>query len=338
MFNVAVIGLGMGQAHLQAYRDIPDVRILGIADMDEKRLGDCARKYAIENTFTDYHALLAQPDLHLVSVCLPNFLHAPVSIDALKAGKHVLVEKPMARTVAEAKSMIAAAGKQKKTLAVSMNYRWGFHPDSFYLKQLIRQGRLGDIYYVRTVSLRRRSFSRDTKTWFIDKARSGGGGLVDMGPHMLDLAMWFAGDYAPLHISGVTRNALMPYSDVDDFSTGLIRMKGGATIQLESTWATHTKPAMHITIFGTEGGAVLDPGKPQGQRLTLFGMDGETWTETVPVDIHLAEGVEPSVQAHVVARIKAGQAPENSAERGLAVMQVIEGIYRSSETGREVVI
>ena len=338
MFNVAVIGLGMGRAHVEAYNEMKDVRILGVADLDETRLKACEEQYPITGTFTDYHDLLAIKDLDLVSVCLPNDLHAPVTIDALNAGKHVLVEKPMARTVAEAEAMIAAAVEQKKTLAVAMNYRWGMRPESMYLKQLIGQGRLGDIYYVRTVSLRRRTFAPGTKTWFSDRKRSGGGGLVDMGPHMLDLAMWFAGDYTPVHVSGVTRTAIMTDTDVDDFSTGLIRMESGVTIQVESTWATFTRPAMHITVFGTEGGAILDPSKPQGQRLTLFGKDEETWTETTPVDINPQISPEESVQEHVVTSIRAGRTPENSAERGLGVIQAIEGIYRSSESGQEVVI
>lgn len=338
MMNVGVIGLGAGQGHLRGYSAIPDVKILAIADLDEKRLETCAGQYHIPQTYTDYRDLLAVPEIDAVSVCLPNDLHAPVSIDALNAGKHAMVEKPMARTAAEAEAMIAAAKAHNKIMAVSMNYRWGNAPDSIYLKHLIAQGKLGEVYYVKTISLRRRTFLRGYKTWFSEKKRSGGGGLIDMGPHMLDLAMWLADDFSPVQVSGVTRTAIMTDTDVDDLASGLIRMKGGATIAIESTWATYTRPATSVTVFGTQKGAILDLGAPQGQRLTLFGEDENTLIEMTPVDIRFPQPPEATVQEHFIKSIRAGRQPENSGERGLAVMRVIDAIYQSSATGRDVVI
>lgn len=338
MFNVAVIGLGMGQAHLKEYSTLSDVRILAIADIDETKLKTNADQYRIDHTYTDYKRMLENPDIDLVSVCLPNFLHAPVTLDALNAGKHVLTEKPMAMAVSEAQAMIETAKKKGKTLAVSMNYRWGLGPESLYLKQLVSQGKLGEIYHVKTVSLRRRTFNRGHKTWFSQKARSGGGGLIDMGPHMIDLAMWLSGNFAPTHVSGATATAIMTDTDIDDFSTGLIRMKNGLTITLESTWATYTRPGASVTLYGTKGGAILDLSAAKGQRLTLFGENDGTLYEQTPVTIQLPEPQENSVQEHVVRSILAGRQPENAGERGLAVMRVIEGIYTSSASGREVAV
>lgn len=336
--KVGVIGLGMGRAHLQAYRAFDQAQIVGIADLDESRLKASAAEYQIERTFADYHQLLALPELEAVSVCLPNNLHAPVVIEALQAGKHVLVEKPMARTPDEARSMQEAAQATGRTLGISMNYRWIVGPDSWYLKHLIDGGRLGQIYYVRAYTLRRRTFPRGHKTWFTQKALSGGAALMDMGPHLLDLAMWLAGDYAPLQVSGVARTALMTDTDVDDFGVVLVRMQGGATIYLESTWASFTKPGVGLVVMGTEGGAMLDLGAPQGKRLTLLGADGDTLTETTPVDIQLPYTPEASIQEHFIRRVSAGQQPETTPARGLAVVQVIDGAYRSSQSGREVMI
>ncbi len=338
MVHVGVIGLGMGRGHLEGYAAIPDVHIVGIADLLEERLSACAEKYGVPRTFQDYRELLAIPDLDAVSVCLPNDLHAPVTIEALQAGIHVLVEKPMARSLGEAEAMVAAADKLGKTLAVSMNYRWQYTPDSWYLKSLIDQGRLGTVYYMRTVSLRRRTMLRGSKSWFTDHRRSGGAALIDMGPHMLDLAMWLAGDYGPVQVSGVTRTAIMVDTDVDDFCSALIRMGGGATIALESTWAAFTRPAFGITVLGTEGGAIWDMQAPQGEQLTLFGADGSTLVETAPVEIVLPETPEATVQEHFIRCLSERRQPENSAERGLAVMRVLDAIYRSSETGRDVVL
>ncbi len=336
--KVGVIGLGMGRAHVQAYRAIPGVSVLAVADLAEERLKACAAEYGVPRAFADYCQLLALPEIGAVSVCLPNHLHEPVAIAALRAGKHVLVEKPMARTVAEARAMQAAAVECRKTLAVSMNYRWICGPDSWYLKHLIEAGRFGQIYYIRTYSLRRRTFPRGHQTWFTQKALSGGAALMDMGPHMLDLAMWLAGDYAPVQVSGVTRTALMTDTDVDDFGVALARLRGGATICLESTWASFTRPGTGLVVMGTRGGALLDLGAAQGKRLTLLGADGDTLVETAPVDIQLPFSPEASVQEHFLKHLQAGQQPETSAERGIAVIQVLEGAYRSSQTGRDVVI
>ncbi|MCR4427633.1 MAG: Gfo/Idh/MocA family oxidoreductase, partial [Firmicutes bacterium] len=150
MANVAVIGLGMGRVHLRVYSALPDVRILAIADVDRDRLLAYAKEYGVPHAFEDYRDLLALPELDAVSICLPNYLHKPATIDALRAGKHVLVEKPMAMSAAEAEEMLAVAQEHNKTLAVSMNYRWSNGPESWYLKHLISEGKLGTIYYIRS--------------------------------------------------------------------------------------------------------------------------------------------------------------------------------------------
>ncbi|NLG26380.1 MAG: Gfo/Idh/MocA family oxidoreductase [Chloroflexi bacterium] len=337
MTKVGVIGLGMGQAHLKGYSDIPDVEIVGIADIDPKRLATCAEQYKIAHAFSDYHDLLALPELEAVSVCLPNHLHAPVTIDALQAGRHVLVEKPMAKSVADAEAMLAAAQATGKTLAVSLNYRWSLQPESFYLKHLIESGQFGQIYYVRTQSLRRRTGVPAT-SWFRHKALSGGAAARDMGPHMLDLAMWLAGDYVALRVSGETRTMIMRDSDVDDFAAGLIHLQSGCTIMLESTWASFTKPACAVSVFGSEGGAILDLAAPKEGRLTLYGKSGDTYVETRPVEVLLPEPPEASIQLHFVNCLRTGRTPDTSAERGLAEMKVLDAIYASSEQRREIVL
>ena len=234
--------------------------------------------------------------------------------------------------------MIAAARENGKTLAVSMNYRWTLGQELQLLKHLISRGELGEIYYVRAHSLRRRTGINAERKWFVTKQLSGGAALIDMGPHILDLAMWLADNFAPLSASGVTRTAIMVDTDVDDFAAALVRLEGGTTIALESTWASFTRPGLSITVFGTKGGAILDMSAPQDRRLTLFAEQEYTYTETTPAEIRLPEAREASVQEHFVNSLRAGQQPENSAERGLAVMRVIEAVYASSESGGQVII
>jgi predicted dehydrogenase len=338
MFSVGVIGLGMGRDHLEQYARIAGVRIAAIADLDAARLESARTQFQVPRACADYHELLSMAEIDSLSICLPNHLHASVTIEALKAGKHVLIEKPMAMNAKEGQSMIEAARSSGRTLALAMNYRWHFGPDTLYLKQQIEAGALGTVYYIRSQSLRRRTFAPGHKSWFSQKAKSGGGALIDMGPHLLDLAMWFSGDFRPVSASGCVRTAIMTDTDIDDLAVGLVRLSGGATVALESTWASHTRPGVFVTVMGTKGGAVLELGAPAGQRLTFFGAQGPAFTEMRPVEIHLEPGFDASVQAHFVRCIQSGIPPQNSAECGVAVMRILDAVYESSRAGVEVKI
>ena len=158
MLNVGVIGLSMGQDHLLKYSSIKGVKIYAISDLDGERLNISSEKYNVPYKFTDYRKLLDIKDIDAVSICLPNFLHAPVTIEALDKGKHVLVEKPMAMNSKEAEEMVNKARHKKKLLAVAMNYR--FTPERMFLKTLIDRGEFGKIYYVKCVTLRRKTFDK----------------------------------------------------------------------------------------------------------------------------------------------------------------------------------
>ncbi len=282
--------------------------------------------------------MLALSELDLVVVCLPNKLHAQVTIEALNAGQNVLCEKPMATTVKDAEAMVAAAKSNQRTLAIAMNFRWQyFGPDIFHLKQLIEDGELGEIYYVRVHYLRRATFPLSGyECWNLSQEESGGGALIDLGPHMLDLAMWLVDDYSPLSVNGFTHNGLTKYSPVDDFASGSVTLKNGTRIHADLAWSSHNQPSWQINVYGEKGGAVVDAEKPEGRRITRYTVeDNKSATENVGLsDITLPP--EASVQEHVVKRMIAGEAPDCSAERALQVMKVIEGWYQSSESGRDV--
>jgi len=332
--KVAVIGLGMGRAHLEAYGAIEGVEIGAVADLDEARLERAAAEHKVGTCHRDYRRLLDMAEIEAVSVCLPNHLHAPVTVEALEAGKHVLVEKPMARTAAEAEEMAAVARRCGRTLALAMNYRWVVGPDARYLRQLVEAGELGEVYRVRSVSLRPRTFPPGLDTWFTDRARSGGGALVDMGPHMLDLALWYADDFEPTSVFAVTDTKLMTDTDVDDAAVALVRLKGGCAVSLESTWASYGRPATRVTVHGTRGGAILDLPSPANKRVTLFQERGGTMVECRPLEgIQKTPEAEQSVQEHFVRCLESGRQPDTSAEVGLAAMRIIDGAYRSSATG-----
>ena len=339
MFKVGIIGLGfIGTQHLQNFVDLPGVEITAIADISDQNIAASTQIHIVEQTFRDYRDLLALQDLDLIVVCLPNYLHAPVTIEALNAGHNVLCEKPMATTLEEAEAMIAAAEENQRNLSIVMNFRWQyFGPDAFHLKKLIGSGELGEIYYIRAHYLRRSTFpTTGYERWNLSQDEAGGGALIDLGPHMLDLAMWLLEDYSPRSVNGITHNGLIKYSPVDDFASGSVTMTSGARIQADLAWNSYNQMSWKISVYGEKGGATIDAEKPAGQRITRFvERDSNPAVETVSPD-EITSPPEASVQEHVVKRVIAGEAPDCSAERALQVMKVIEGWYQSSESGREV--
>ncbi len=325
MLKAGVIGLGMGENHLYGYSKNPEVRIWAIADLDEEKLKSFSQKYSVPHSFKDYRELLKLKELEVISIALPNFLHCPVVIGALEAGKDVLVEKPMALNSQEAEKMVKVAREKKKVLMVGMNYR--YIPEMQVLKKFIEQGELGNIYYIKAVALRRKTFPKDSTNWFKDKQKSGGGGLVDMGPHMLDLSLWLADNFDVTSIYGVTYNKFMP---VDDLASALVKLNNGVTINLEISWETFTKPQFFLSLFGTKGGAMTNP-------LKVYQEFGDTSVEVTPEvkKEDFTSGMEREI-AHFIKCIKERKEPSSSGEKGLRVMRILDAIYESAKTGREV--
>lgn len=332
--KVGVIGLGMGKAHLEGYSKIPEVEIIAICDINDSLLKKQAEKFNVRYTFSDYHKLLEMEELNAVSIALPNFLHCPVALEALDKEKHVLVEKPLAMNSQEAEEMVKKAREKKRILAVAMNYR--FTPEMSFLKRIIEKGQLGEIYYIRTIFLRRKTFaqkfahSNDPRTWFVRKEKSGGGVLIDLGPHLIDLAMWLSNDFNGISCYGVTFYK-MNNGDVDDLASALIKLSKGVLISLESSWESFTKERFFTSIFGTEGGAETHP-------LRIYKEVNGVDVEINPELKNENETETETVQYHFIESIKKGKEPEFSGEKGLAVMKVIDAIYKSAEIGKEVKI
>ncbi|MDD9975847.1 MAG: Gfo/Idh/MocA family oxidoreductase, partial [Candidatus Poribacteria bacterium] len=187
--RAAVVGLGWpGMQHLKGYTLDPRSEVIAVCDLDKARVREVAKQHKIPNTYTDHLEMLKNQDIDAVSVCLPNFLHAPISIDALNAGKHVLCEKPPARSAQEAKAMADTAAKNGKTLMYALVQR--FDGSSQHLKQLVEAGELGDVYFGKAAYVRRRGVPIGKEGWFVDRERSGGGALIDIGVHALDCIWW----------------------------------------------------------------------------------------------------------------------------------------------------
>ncbi|MGI8915139.1 MAG: Gfo/Idh/MocA family protein [Chloroflexota bacterium] len=339
--GVAVIGVGVGRGHIRDYLDCPQAELLAICDQDPVRLAEAAARYGVATTYTDYHELLLRPDLQAVSIALPNFLHAPVAIDALKAGKHVLCEKPLALNAQEAEEMVRLARSKGLTLMVNFNYRFG--EAAWMIHNAIAAGLLGDVYYARTTWLRNRGIP-GIGGWFTTKKLSGGGGLIDLGVHRLDLALWYMGYPEPVSVTGATYGgfgkALAERQgksfDVDDLAAGFIRFANGASLSIEASWAGNSekREEMSTRVWGNKGGAEMrNVGEGYDFEARLFLEVAGTLQEARP--LARPEGME-SVRGHFVRCILAGEEVVAPGEHGLTVMRILDGIYTAAASGREV--
>ena len=344
--NVGIIGAGWpGQQHALAIRAIADVNLYACADLDEARRAAFDKEHSPEKSYGDYHELLQDRHIEAAIICLPNFLHFPASLAALEAGKHVLCEKPPTLNAAEMKVLREEAAKRNLIYYFSRQFR--FTPPIRAAKKAIEEGRLGKIYHANAIFVRSRGIPVGVGNWFTEKKRSGGGALIDIGIHALDAVWYLMGTPRPVSISAkVFRNfahlANVPVFDVEDAAYAFIRFENNAVVQLETSWAGNLtddipprkyfgQELVNSTIYGTRGSVRLKP-------LTLF---EDRLGEIVAVPLEATED-EPSgfelQLRNFLAAIRGEAEPVNSADQAVALMEMIDGIYASSELDREVPI
>jgi len=349
--KAAVIGIGVGLAHARAYLADPNAELYAICDADPVRLKERGDQLGVpaELQFSDYDELLKLPELDVVSIGLPNFLHAPVTIAAIRAGKHVLCEKPLATTVAEAREMVAEAGACQRQLMVCFNYR--FRDDARWLMSMREADRLGNIYFARAGWLRNSGIP-GYGGWFTNKAMSGGGPLIDLGVHVLDLTLWLMGYPRAVSVSGATFAMFGPQGlkssgrrrgpggfDVEDLAAGFVRFENGAALQIETSWGSHTRPGRDdyfVTLYGTQGGSEMYVANyTDRDTLSFYSEESGQPALIKPNIINRAGGHELAV-AHFVHCVQNNLPVESTGEQGLALMKIIEGLYESANTGWEV--
>ena len=277
--KVGIIGCGFiaNGKHLPSMARLEDVEVVAFCDLIIERAQASAKKYGTPEALVclDYQDVLARPDIDVVHVCTPNNSHAEITVAALRAGKHVMCEKPMAKTAAEARAMLEAARATDKKLTIGYQNR--FREDSLFMKSLCESGDLGEIYFAKAFAPRRRG----VPTWgvFMDKEKQGGGPLIDLATHALDLTLWMMQSYEPVSVLGSTfdkigklgspANSMGPWDpaqyEVEDSAFGLIKFKNGATVMVESSWALNmivSNEAMTL-LCGTKAGAdMFPPGGP----------------------------------------------------------------------------
>ena len=335
--RAAVVGVGIGYLHLQGYAKSPHAEIAAVCDIDAARAERVANEFQVPRVFTDYREMLKMEEIDVVSVCVPNYLHAPVAIACFEAGKHVVCEKPMAMNASEGEQMLEAARKAGRRLMMAFNNR--FRGDVQVLKGFIEAGELGEIYFAKTGWVRRQGIP-GMGGWFTTKAKSGGGPLIDIGVHMLDVTLYLMGNPKPVSVMGCTYGKFGPRGlgqggwgtpeaggtfDVEDMAAALIRFENGASVFLEASWASYIeRDVMYSSLLGTEGGADLEPLRVYKQ---LRGVQTDITPHFPRVSGHEQEIL------HFVECLKNGTEPIATGEHGLDVMRILDGIYRSAETG-----
>ncbi len=353
MIKVAVIGVGsISECHLDAYVKNPNAELYAICDINPETLKRQGERYNIpeERRFLDYNELLKLEEIDSVSVCTWNSEHAPVTIAALKAGKNVLCEKPMATSVEDAQAMLAAAKESGKHLQIGFVRRFG--NDCALIQDLVNEGFFGDIYYAKASYLRRNG---NPEGWFGDKSRSGGGPLYDLGVHVIDLVRFIEGNKKPVSVYGATWQKLLNrpnlktpkayYSasrtdhdicDVEDLAVAMIRFEDGSILSVEASFSLNIKKGSGaIELFGSKGGAKLD-----GSNLELTSEMYDYMTDVTlnGAKADMGDFFQKEIDNYVDCCINPEAVCKAPAEDGVTIMKILCAIYESARTGHEVVI
>lgn len=367
--KLGVIGCGRIAAikHFPAIAKAKDrVELVACCDLIEERATEAAAQYGAKGvkTYVDYRKMLEDKSIDIISVLTPNNSHSPLTVDSLEAGKHVLCEKPMAATTADAKKMLDAAKRTGKKLTIGYQNRFRKEVQTLY--RACRTGDLGEIYFAKAHAVRRKA----VPTWgvFADKSKQGGGPLIDIGTHALDITLWSMDNYKPKQVFGSVfhkltdnyeGNLLGPWDpktlEVEDSAFGFIKMESGATIFLEASWALNILKAREgqVTLCGTKAGAEL---VGEGAAAPTSAVNGTgnvifntaRYNELVDIEPMVPTGPGPADlggdpfrvgDAELEAWLDAlmnNTDPVVKPEQAFVVTQILDAIYRSAETGQPV--
>jgi predicted dehydrogenase len=342
--KVGVIGVGgIAWTHYPGWKESPHAEMVALADIHEPALQRAGSAQGVTKLYTDPMELIADKDIDIVDICTPNIYHAPLTLAALEAGKHVICEKPLAPTPEEIRKMIAARDKSGKLLMTAQHFRFG--GSAMAMKAEIESGLLGDVYHARSWMLRRAACP--VGKGFILKEHSGGGPCIDIGVHILDLTLWMMGNPKPVSVSGVTQNKLVKKPgafsiwggpiptdmDVEEFASAFVRFDNGSTLILEVSWMLHHDTEvedMQMWLYGDKAGAHW----PKNELVSA----NNATQQLLNTKLRRAEGGEAHARECVVFAdaVANGKPSPVPAEQSLDVITILDGLYRSAATGKEV--
>jgi|AntAceMinimDraft_16_1070373.scaffolds.fasta_scaffold01821_3 predicted dehydrogenase len=361
--KIGIIGVGgvTQFGHIPSFQAIPGVDVTAISDINREKLEFVSKHFGIADTYTEYEQLLKREDIDGVSICTPNHLHAQISIAALKSGKHVLCEKPFAINIKQAESIINEASKSGKVFLENFSQR--FDVTTKIINSYISKGKLGHIYYAKCSYLRRKGHP-GLRGWFTHKNESGGGALIDIGVHMMDLGLCFMGFPKPVSLTASTYDYFTNHADdggwppsatrigdnfnkkvdTEDLATAFITFDNGSTLLLEAGWAGYSEVGIKISLFGTKAGVELlktvggvDEGHPIHFKI-VEEVDGHLVESNpvVPETFSYWKNTFPGFIQHFVACIRGEEKPIMELNYLLTVQRIIDLIYLSAQTRKEV--
>lgn len=355
--RIGVIGVGIiGKAHLQQYAGIPGAKVVAVCDINEQEARQAADLYGIPHVYTDYKDMLARDDIDAVDVCLHNNFHAPLTIAALRAGKHVYCEKPLAGSYADGVSMLEAARETGRKLHIQLNTL--YKKETKAAKALIDDGQLGRIFHGRSNGFRRRGrpyVDGFGTVHFTRKSSAGGGALLDMGVYHIAQMLYLLGVTEVERMTGrMIQEMDMDLQrrdesgfDVEELALGFVTFKGGVTLDIFEAWAVHLDGIEGSSIVGSQGGIRL-PSYHSGEQTgsfsfhtTVADLDLNSTVDLNRMDIRwhrmrANEDAYDSSQHHWVAALQERVELLPTAEIALATLLISEGMYLSHTLGREV--
>lgn len=346
--RVAIIGAGTvaRDNQIPAFLVCEGAELVAVFDRHIERARALCSQFGIAKAYDRLEDVLGDDDIDCVSICTGNVSHESLVIAAAKAGKHILCEKPMAISVQQAENMKAAV--EQSGVCFMMAFVNRFRQESIMLSSMERSGAFGEIYHARCGWIRRRG---TPSGWFTDKSKSGGGAVLDIGVHVIDLTWYLMGRPKPVSVSGVTHKRIGAYEsksvtgwaaagaktgvfDNEEAATALIRFENGASMSVDISWAINGKEEkMFSKIYGTKGGASFRP-------LEIYSEEGGFLTDTSPVLVP-ENTWQPAFErevAHFVHCLATGELPMPSVEDGLCVQRMLNAVYDSAEAGREIIL
>lgn len=346
--RVALIGAGgIANSHMVDLKKYKNAEVVVACDVNEESARKFAAKHDIKVYTTDLDAVMADKTIDAVTIATPTAFHAPIALKALKAGKHVHTDKPFAMNAQEAEEVVNLAKEKGLVFMVGMNQRYTSEGQT--AKKIVEKGTLGEIYHAKALWKRRNFIPGGAGGWFHNKDIAGGGAMLDIGVHLLDLCMYVIDNFKPVSVSGAvytkfgqygglktTSKAKMvePEFSVDDYSFALIKMENGSTIQLEATWAEfmEQKEYSNIELKGTDGGLNLRP-----MKLFKCAKDG-SYQIIEPAPFAGKGNINKGRLYNWLEAIEGKTEVLCKPEQSLAIQKIIDAIYESSKTGREVII
>lgn len=341
--KVGIIGSGQvaRATHLPIYKKMPEVEVVAVCDTKLEAAKKLASDFGIKHAYADYHQMLEQLHPDAVNICVPNKFHSSIAIDALQAGCHVFCEKPPALTKEEAQSMAMCAYQNGKILTYDFHLR---HTQNVKLvKKKIDAGILGNLYHAQAYWIRRLGIPG----WgnFINKDMQGGGALIDIGAHVLDICLYLLGypkiSYVAASASnriGISEHSGLMGSwspekfTVEDGLFGFIKFTNGVSLEIAATFALHTKErdSRNVLIFGDKAGASIFP-------VELYSGSGQNLTNEVFPFLDDKDSHIDAIHNFVMACMGKEKILV-TAEQGVYVQNVISSLYASANSGKPILL